>query len=763
MRIFSHKNRPVHLGPYPLERLARTAGPMEHPARASRGLVYSDPSRPHSIVNAMEEYANIMDRMREGPVAPRQAPIPEDLRERAEHIKAACYYLDASMTATCRLPREAILENPIENASLHDAMERQYGVGSAANAMSEISVREGRAAWERARELLAKPLDHGHALVILVAHTRDPDERDQGSDWIEGSQAHRAALRAAEVGAVMANYLRLLGFEARLHTASAAEVDFDGLLLASGLGEVTGGNGDSRVEAPFLGARFGMAVVTTAMALAADAPLAPGASARGRDFKWWLGVGGTHAGYQGEAMKNRPFHLGPHPMEKIKRRDTPTTLVDAPNVPRVPKRNDFFLRAAMGDLGDKAAKELHDFRMITKSPFGHAMIPVLGGMVPLQYGDTAGDRSEDLSDPALNAARIKSALYYLGADMVGICEVPEYAWYSHDLDGSEIRPYHRYAICVLVDQGYETMEGASGDDWISGAQSMRAYMRAQLIGGVVGAQIRRLGHSARGHSVLDQDVLHIPLILQAGLGELSRIGELVLNPFVGPRFKSGIITTDLPLATDRPIDFGLQDFCGKCRKCARECPCTAIPFGDKIVFNGYEMWKPDVEKCARYRITNAAGSMCGRCMKTCPWNIEGVLKERPFLWSAIHLPGTRRWLAALDDRVGNGRINPVKKWWWDLDTDDEGNVIPAKRTNARELEFRSASPGGQKLACYPVEVCSPPVSEKPLAPNRKAGMEYYRSAPTPEVYRARMERGEDRSPGTPAWRSTSPEGDDTVP
>jgi hypothetical protein len=40
---------------------------------------------------------------------------------------------------------------------------------------------------------------------------------------------------------------------------------------------------------------------------------------------------------------------------------------------------------------------------------------------------------------------------------------------------------------------------------------------------------------------MDQDVLHIPLILNSGLGELSRIGELVLNPFVGPRFKSGII------------------------------------------------------------------------------------------------------------------------------------------------------------------------------------------------------------------------------
>ena len=50
------------------------------------------------------------------------------------------------------------------------------------------------------------------------------------------------------------------------------------------------------------------------------------------------------------------------------------------------------------------------------------------------------------------------------------------------------------------------MEGASGDDWISVAQSMRAYLRFSLMGGILAEQIRRLGYSARVHSVLDGDV-----------------------------------------------------------------------------------------------------------------------------------------------------------------------------------------------------------------------------------------------------------------
>ena len=33
------------------------------------------------------------------------------------------------------------------------------------------------------------------------------------------------------------------------------------------------------------------------------------------------------------------------------------------------------------------------------------------------------------------------------------------------------------------------------------------------------------------------------------------------HPFLGPRLKSGSVTTDLPMAAGRPIDFGLQRFC----------------------------------------------------------------------------------------------------------------------------------------------------------------------------------------------------------
>jgi reductive dehalogenase len=737
-RLFSNKNRSAHASDFPIEKLVRGSG-SRFPGIDTTPLSIEDESNPLSIRNSMRDYINIMDRMRAGPVVPNKAPIPEDPKERSEHLKAACYYLDASMAGTCRVPPAALLPTPVVNEYLADAAEKAYGTGAAENAMAEASVREGQQAWSRTEEGAAR-LTHQYALVILTEFPRDPKANEPGASWISGTQAQRAAIRGAEVGAMIANYLRFLGYDARMHTGTAREVDLNYLAIESGLAQLVNKGNEDAIENPFVAENFGLVVVTTELELLEDGPLAEDAASKARGFSWWLGFSGTRPGFAGQPFAKRDFHLGPYPMETVKRIEEPTTLIDGDNIPRTPKRHDMFMRAAMGDLGAKAQKELDGFRMITKNPFGHAMIPVLGGMVPLQYGQESSTVDPSTNDPKANAEAVKAALYYLGADMVGICEVPDYAWYSHDVDGSEINPYHKYAISILIDQGYETMEGGSGDDWISGAQSMRAYSRAQLLGGIVGNHIRNLGYSARGHSVIDQDVLHIPLILNSGLGELSRIGELVLNPFVGPRFKSGIITTDMPLAVDMPIDFGLQDFCTKCTKCARECPVAAIPFGDKIMFNGYEMWKPDVEKCARYRITNAAGSMCGRCMKTCPYNLEGVLKEKPFLWAARNLPFTRKAIAELDDKVGNGKINPLKKWWWDLDSNENGDVIPAAKSNERQLVFRPPlAASEQKLSCYPSDIASPPVSETPIPPDRKEGMKRYKAAEKPNEYRVKLE------------------------
>jgi len=282
------------------------------------------------------------------------------------------------------------------------------------------------------------------------------------------------------------------------------------------------------------------------------------------------------------------------------------------------------------------------------------------------------------------------------------------------------------------------MEGASDDVWLSGARSMRAYLRASLIACTMAAHIRALGWEARAHTAALDDVTHIPLLLAAGIGELSRIGELVLNPFVGPRFKSGVVTTTMPITSDKPIDFGLQDFCGSCTKCARECPCGAIRTEGTVMFNGYEMWKPDVDRCARYRITNMRGSACGRCMKTCPYNTEGVMAERPFQWAAIKLPWTRRHLATLDDRLGRGSINPVKKWWVDIEMIEGTPVEPPKGSNARQLDLDKKARDTAGFAMFPPDIAPPgPGGMAPFPLDRNAGVEASQAAERPADARRR--------------------------
>ncbi|MEO8144485.1 MAG: reductive dehalogenase domain-containing protein [Betaproteobacteria bacterium] len=670
MRVLSNANRPVHLGSLPLERIART---QEMPE--SRHLHDRFPARSETpLGRIVNEYIGLFEQFRAEPPAPERAPYPPEPQRLANELKANCYFLNATLAGCCEIPH---------------------------------------AAWSGA------PLpDHRYALAILVEFGRQPEPDNLAAGWVRGSEYDCALLRAAEIALISAAFLRRLGFEATAHTRDRTDVSHATILRAAGLAY-------RDLAAPFIGKSYASCIVTTSEPLAADLPLSGKQSLLEGGLGWWLGSGGSETWWERWLASRRPSDGSRFPMEDIKRVPKTTTLILEDEVPRVPKRANFFTRALNGDLGEKAQRER--WRFAYKTPIADAYVKLIRAMVPLQDGMVSPVKNESWTNSEENSRAIKSLMYYLGADMAGACEAKRYAWYSHQDDGTPIDPYHRSAVVMLVDQGFETMEGASGDDWISGAQSMRAYMRGGEVCGIVAAFIRSLGWPARSQTNADSDVLQIPLVLQAGLGELSRIGELVLNPFVGPRFKSAVVTTDLPLAHDQPIDFGLQDTCNKCMKCARECPCSAISFGDKVMFNGYEMWKPDVERCTRYRVTNPHGSACGRCMKTCPYNHEGLLAHRMFLWAAIHLPWTRRWIVRFDDRIRNGSINPVKTWWTDLEI-VAGKIVPPRGTNRRDLA-PDKPPKAQEIAYYPAASMPPPDAKTPVPVDRKAALAVQPEAP----------------------------------
>jgi reductive dehalogenase len=742
IRFFSDRQRPVHMGPYPLERLER-AGTMPDLAAvpAMARLNFQRPDRPESLVNAMADHQAMMDAIRDGLVNKARAEIPDDLQERSNHIKGFGYFSDASMIGVCELTSEALLAEPIRNPGI-DRLANDLKTKQTKTLASGIDMI--MADLKESMEAPPTTIDgHTHAAVFLYEYPRDPVSDEPGAEWIMDAQAERACLRASETAVVIANYIRLLGFDAKAHTGTSSDVDLNRLTVAAGLASVEGG----RPVNPYVGDRFGVAVVTTALEMRPDRPLRPAAEQswlRSKGPAWWAGAGFAKNAFNRESFANRRYVDGAHQFEKLKRVDEPTTYIDEARVARVPKRTDMFARAQFGDMGKALQDGAKGGYYARKAAPSMGQRRVLGAFVLLQDGESAAKIAASARDAQRNADNIKAASYFLGVDAVGLSRCPDWTWYSHDATGAALDPPHDQAVSMIIDQGYETMEGASGDDWISVAQSMRAYLRFSLLGGVIARQIRNLGYSAKAHTVLDGEVLQPPLLLLSGLGEVSRIGEVILNPYLGPRLKSGVVTTDMPMAHDRPIDFGLQNFCENCNKCARECPSGAITAGPKLMFNGYEIWKSDSQKCATYRITTQGGAMCGRCMKTCPWNLEGLFSEAPFRWMASNIPAAAPWLAKLDDMAGNGGLNDIKKWWWDIELEEDGGYRPTKHpVNRRDLQTDlDLKYEDQTLAVYPANLAPHPWPY-PYPMDREKGIEAYQALITAEEYQARLAKGDE--------------------
>ena len=698
----SSKKRPYHHGLYPMEVLPRDNARADAEISLPRTKRIKRPKPATLYGKAVRRYRDLFAEMVHEKEARAKAPLPDDLERRLVDIKGLSYFMNAAQVGVCEIPDNAWLE----------------GVKSQSG--------------------------HTHAVVLLIEHGCVPEADNLAHGWVEGGVDETGEMRATEIAVCLARHIRHMGFKARADVPGSERLEHERLSVLAGLNVRVG----ETIVNPFIENGFSLAVVSTNYVLPLDQPLSAKALNKKNSFHYWWGIKGARSGGERNRRAKRATHLSAYPMEIVKRVDEPTTLILEDEVPRVPKRAAFFERAVRGDLGEKTRAKRINFA--TKHPFSAAMQNVIASMVPYQEMpvDAKADPSK-LDDAEANSKAIKSLSYFLGSDLTGICEIPRYAWSSHQVDGTEIEPSHRYAIVMLIDQEFDTMEGASGDDWISGAQSMRGYLRGAEIAGIMAEMLAGNGVGARTHTQMDSQVLHIPLILWAGLGELSRIGELVLNPLVGPRFKSVVLTTDLPMVPDRPIDFGLQYFCDNCWKCARECPCDAIPWGPKIMFNGYEIWKPDVERCARYRLTNTKGSACGRCMKTCPLN-KVIDSDGPILQRMASYLGIKAfWLkpilvpiaAWLDDVVGNGKRNPAKKWWFDHEMVDGVAVEPAG-TNTRDIDPKhKIDPKKQKMATFNANLMPPPDHVEPYPVDRKEALAATALLETPAQARARQIRG----------------------
>ncbi len=222
---------------------------------------------------------------------------------------------------------------------------------------------------------------------------------------------------------------------------------------------------------------------------------------------------------------------------------------------------------------------------------------------------------------AENTRKIKNIVKYLGSDVCGICQLKQAYVYSHvgrgpEPYGQEIKLDHKYAIVFALEMDMAMVKYAPQAPVI--VETAKKYVEAARISIILADFIRCLGFPARAHIAgSNYQAMLAPLAWEAGLGELGRLGIIITHKY-GPRARLGLVTTDLPLIPDKPRAWGIQEFCQKCKKCARNCPAQAIPKGEKTEENGVLKWVLKREEC--YRFWRKAGTDCAMCIYVCPYS-----------------------------------------------------------------------------------------------------------------------------------------------
>jgi len=207
-----------------------------------------------------------------------------------------------------------------------------------------------------------------------------------------------------------------------------------------------------------------------------------------------------------------------------------------------------------------------------------------------------------------------------GAHSFGITELRDYHIYSiggrGDRYGQVFFKDHQYAIVLIVEMDHSMMKSAPAAPTI--LESARQYLNAGTMAVQLAEFIRSLGYPARAHIDANYKVI-CPLVAKdAGLGEIGRLG-LLMTPKLGPRIRIAVVTTGLPLSTNKNhSDPTIIDFCRHCRKCASVCPGQSIPYDSERKIDGVKRWKINSESC--YTFWCLAGTDCGKCISICPYS-----------------------------------------------------------------------------------------------------------------------------------------------
>ncbi|MBD3206145.1 reductive dehalogenase [Candidatus Bathyarchaeota archaeon] len=230
----------------------------------------------------------------------------------------------------------------------------------------------------------------------------------------------------------------------------------------------------------------------------------------------------------------------------------------------------------------------------------------------------------EIDDLGKITEKVKKAARFFGANLVGIAEINKnwiYANRRRDLEPLKLPEGVKYAIVMAVEM--DPLAIGTSPEGPAAAATGLGYSKMAFTASCIAEFIRNLGYTAVPAG--NDTGLSVPLAIDAGLGQLGRNG-LLITPEYGPRVRLFKVFTDLPVTPDKPIDFGVTEFCKGCRLCAEACEVDAISMDREPSWEpkcksnnpGSLKWYVDAEKCYEYWCDN--GTDCSTCISVCPYN-----------------------------------------------------------------------------------------------------------------------------------------------
>ena len=228
-------------------------------------------------------------------------------------------------------------------------------------------------------------------------------------------------------------------------------------------------------------------------------------------------------------------------------------------------------------------------------------------------------------DPVRVAKTIKRIGKLYGAADVGITKLRDYHLYSHqgrhaEDYGRQISTSHKTAIVIVVPMDPAMMQTAPAAPEL--IETSRAYVESAKIAYLIAEYIRQLGYDARPHTDANYEVLCVPLAVDAGLGQVGRLG-LLMHPTHGPCVRISVTTTDMDLPADSPGNWRIEEFCRICKKCANLCPSQSISKEWKTHSRGFDHFSINQQTC--YSYWKDIGTDCGFCIRVCPYTKPNTL------------------------------------------------------------------------------------------------------------------------------------------